>query len=33
MQDLDRRKNYLERVNKQNNIIVTGMRMNTQEQS
>ena len=30
IQTLDRRVNYLERVNKQNNVIVSGMRMNDQ---
>ena len=33
MQKLDKRVNYLERVNKQNNVIVLGMRMNDQEQA
>ena len=32
MQKLDRRVNYLEKVNKQNNVIVSGMRINDQEQ-
>ena len=33
IQTLDRRVNYLEKVNKQNNVIVSGMRMNVQERS
>ena len=33
IQTLDRRVNYLEKVNKQNNIIVSGMRMNDQERA
>ena len=32
IQTLDRRVNYLEKVNKQNNVIVSGIRMNDQEQ-
>ena len=32
IQTLDRRVNYLEKINIQNNIIVSGMRMNDQEQ-
>lgn len=32
IQDLDRGMNYLEKENKQNNVIVTGMKMNDQEQ-
>lgn len=32
IQKLDKRVNYLEKVNKQNNVIVSGMRMNDQEQ-
>ena len=31
IQTLDRRVNYLEKVNKQNNVIVSGMRMNDEE--